>query len=1119
MKFKLIQSIIFMSKLFFGLLFIHTIFLSTLFASTGKGQDLLNAQEIFISVELQQASLIEVFNQIESKSEFTFSYEKKDIDENVKIDLTSGRVSVADILKEVSRVARLTFKQINNNINVRKANSGDRQSFRIELLQPFTITGRVTSGSDNTGLPGVTVMEKGTDNGTVTNINGEYTINVTEEDAVLVFSFVGFTTQEVPVEGRTEIDVALVEDVKALEEVVVVGYGTETRANLTSAVASVKQENIEKYATGNVGDAIQGQMAGVEVTSNSGQPGSGVDIKIRGTSSLGNNNPLYLIDGVPSDINNISPNDIESIEVLKDGASAAIYGSRAANGVVLITTKRARAGEFRLNLNGYFGIESLANKIPVMNAEQHVRSMNQAYVNDGQEPFYSNSPESYGKGTDWSDEFYSTAPVQNINLNFAGGSETAKINTSLDYFDQEGIALNTGFKRLSARINSEFKRGKFTFTENMNAFISRTDNTNNNAVWRVLEMPPTVPIYNPDNEGGYGGTYGDMFDIMSPVAAQNLMTNYTKNDFVRGNFTINYEPINNLKIKLNTGGSFNNGYNSNHIKTYELGTLQNPLSSLSENRNRNINWLVEGTADYEIDLNKQNFKFLVGVSAQKDSYRNTYGYGRGLPNNEITVLGATTQDMSVGGTEWNHTLASQFGRLSYNFDDRYLASATIRRDGSSRFAADNRWGVFPSVSLGWRVANEAFFPQDGFFSDFKVRASYGELGNQEIGNYAFSALINSSHHYPFGVDQSLNFGATQMNLASPSIKWETNVSKNIGIDLSMLQNTLSFTFDYFENNSKDLLVRVPIPMTNGSNLNPYQNIGEIRNRGFELNANWIKDIGDFQMALSGNLSSVNNKVLRLGSGEQTIWSGAPYHLAENTTLTQEGGEVAAFHLIQTAGIFQSQEEIDNYTYTDPSGNTSQIQPSAVPGDIRFVDANNDGVIDAEDRVWSGSAMPDFTYGFNVELNWKNFDLSASFYGTEGNKIYNGTAYTIEGMANFTNMSTVLLNAWTEENPSDIPRLTRLDPNRNGRTSSDRFLEDGSYFRLRNLQLGYTVPSDFLEKMKVDRLRIYLAGQNLFTITDYTGYNPDIYSGLLNRGVDTGIYPYSKTFRIGLQVSL
>lgn len=572
--------------------------------------------------------------------------------------------------------------------------------------------------------------------------------------------------------GQATINVFLIESAAGLDEVILVGYGTVKKSDLTGSISSIKQDKIEKYASGNLGSAIQGQMAGVQVTSTSGKPGAGVDIKIRGTSSLGSNNPLYIIDGIPGNINTISPNNVESIEVLKDGASAAIYGSRAANGVVLITTKRAREGKMRLYVNGYYGLETIGNNIPVMNAEQHVRTMNQAYQNDGLQPFYENSPESYGNGTDWSEEFYSVAPISNFNLNFSGGSENAKVNSSIDYFNQDGIALNTGFERLSALINSEFKKGKFTFNENVSAYISKSDNESRSSVKRTLEMPPTVPVYDENNLGGYGGVYGDMYDIISPVAAQNLFKNNTTNDFIRANFTINYEVIDKLNIKLNTGGNLNNGYNFSHISRYDMGSMKDPLNHLSEDRSRQISWIVEGTADYELKIDNQTLNFLLGVSSQKESYRNTAGNGNGMPDG-IYVLSASTQDMSVSGTEWNHTLASQFARFNYNYDNRYLLSSTIRRDGSSRFAENNKWALFPSIAFAWRISNESFFPENSIINNLKLRVSYGELGNQEIGNYAFSALINSSQHYPFGINESLDFGATQLNLATPNLRWET----------------------------------------------------------------------------------------------------------------------------------------------------------------------------------------------------------------------------------------------------------------------------------------------------------------------------------------------------------
>ncbi|MCM4167401.1 TonB-dependent receptor P3 [Arenibacter antarcticus] len=1065
-------------------------------------------------------SIKQVFQLINKQTDYKFIYRHDLIKSAPDIHLEKGVIKAYELLDKCLTPINFTYEFTDKGtiVVMEKQITNSLQS--IEALQ-FQVSGKVTD-MDGEMLPGANIVEKGTANGVTVDFDGNFVIDVADENAILVVSYIGFATKEVAVNGQINITITLAESASALDEIVVVGYGTVKRSDLTGAVSSIKQDKIEKVASGNVGSAIQGQMAGVQVTSNSGKPGEGVDVKIRGTSSLGSNDPLYIIDGIPSNINNISPNDVESIEVLKDGASAAIYGSRAANGVVLITTKRAREGKFRLDVNGYYGLGSIGKNISVMNAEQHVRTMNQAYINDGLQPFYENSPESYGVGTNWSEEFYSVAPMANLNLNYSGGSKNAKVNSSIDYFNQDGIALNTGFERLSARINSEFTKGKFTFNENLSAYLSQTNNESQSSVKRTLEMPTTVPVYNENNLGGYGGTYGDMFDIFSPIAAQNLFTNNTKNDFIRANFTVNYEAIEKLNIKLNTGGTLNNGYNFNHAQRYDVGTLKSPLNSISENRSRNISWIVEGTADYEWKIEKQTFNFLLGVSSQKESYRNTSGSGSGLPDG-IFVLGASTQDMSVSGTEWNHTLASQFGRIHYNYDERYLLSATVRRDGSSRFAEKNKWAVFPSLAMAWRISNESFFSESSVINDFKLRASYGELGNQEIGNYAYSALINSSQHYPFGMDQSLDFGATQLNLASPNLKWESNISKDIGLDISMLRNTLSVTADYYESNSNDLLLRVPIPMSNGSAQFPYQNIGKIRNRGFEFAVNWNKEIGDLRMNLSTNLTTVNNKVIKLGTGDQIIMAGSPYHLAENTTLTKQGGEVGEFFLIKTDGVFQSQEEINNYTHIDESGITSLIQPNAVPGDIRFKDANNDGSITSGDRVYAGSAMPDFTYGFNFQLDWRKFDLYGFFNGSHGNKIFNGTAYAIEGLPNFTNMGTKLLDAWTPDNLSNVPRVSRLDPNGNNRSSSDRFLEDGSYLRLKELQLGYTVSTNKNDDTNtgIDHLRIYVSAQNLFTITNYSGYNPDIYSssGLLNRGVDTGIYPYSKTFMLGVQISL
>lgn len=1072
------------------------------------------------SVKYEDASLLDVFENLKEQTGYGILYKQNEVDFDVRVNMTKQNVSVQEVLSEALEGTNLTYKVQNEVIVVYKEVKKLHENVAPPVQEKKKITGTVT---DDVGvrLPGVSVVAKGTAIGTATGIDGDFNLTVPAETTEIVVSFIGMITQGIELNGQANFAIVLKSDTENLDEVVAIGYGVQKKSDLSGAVASIKQEDVRKYATANVGQALQGRMAGVEVTSASGKPGAGVDIKIRGTATLGSNKPLYIVDGIPDDINNVSPNDIESIEVLKDGAAAAIYGSRAANGVVLITTKTGKKGAAKVQFNTYYGVESISKKLDLCNAEEHVRIIDQAYKGDGLDPFYGGEPSSYGTGTDWVEELFSPSTIQNYNLSFSGGTEDFKGSMSLDYFNQEGIVLNTGFERISARLNGEYSKGKIRITQNLGIYSSGEEMENASAVWRALEMPPTISVYDENNVGGYAGTYGNMFDIMNPIAAQNLIKRERTKDHIQANFSISYELLTNLTAKLNTGTTLTNIYDYSHSKVYVMPILSNTLPRMSETRGRSVMWLTEGTLNYNFSINKSAFKILAGVSAQNNTYRSTYAKGAGMPNDKIDVISAATQEIDAGGTEWNYRLSSQFGRLNYNFDNRYLASFTVRRDGSSRFGTENKWGVFPSASLAWRISEEKFFPETEFLNDVKFRMSYGVLGNQEIGNYAFSSSINSSQHYVFGASQDLFFGASQLAFATPEIKWETNISKNIGFDFVMANNQLIVNVDYFMNDSKDILVRVPIPGSNGSNVNPYQNIGRINNRGIELSTNLRKEYGDLKIDLGFTIASIKNEVKKLGKDDQVIWAGKPYHLADNTTLTKVGEEIASFYLIKTDGIFKSQQEVDNYVSTNSeTGEISSIQPNAVPGDIRFKDANGDGVINGDDRVYSGSAMPDFTYGLHLGMQFKSFDFSCFFQGVHGNKIFNGVAYSLEGLPNFTNMDSKLLNAWTLENStSNIPRVTFSDANGNGRTQSDRFLQDGSYLRLKSIQLGYSLPKSLFNDLKLSQGRVYISGQNIFTLTNYGGFDPDVArDGLLQRGVDNGVYPPSKTFLIGLQLT-
>ncbi len=1073
-----------------------------------------HSQETKLSIQLKNASFRDILNSIEDHSDYYFMFNNQLVDLSKRMDIDVQNKTIEEILALLCEETGINYKIYNRQIVL---SPGDQSITDYLVQQQISISGNVTDASGSP-LPGVTVVVKGTTQGTVTNADGNYSLSSVPEDATLIFSFVGMLSQEVLVGQQTSINVQLRADAIGIEEVVAIGYGVMKKSNLSGAVASIKADELEKYSTSNAGQALQGKLAGVEVTSSSGKPGKGVDIKIRGTATLGDNTPLYIVDGMPDDINNVSPNNIESIEVLKDGAAAAIYGSRAANGVILITTKQGKVGTAKVQVKAYYGTEMLAKKLPLANAEQHVAIMQQAYANSGLEQFYDEPPATYGKGTDWVEELFSPAAVQNYNLTYSGGNENFVGSASVDYFNQGGIVMNTGFERILSRFNTEYKKGKIRINQTLGAFHSINKQENSNAVWRSLEMPPTVAVYDENNLGGYAGTYGPMFDIMNPVAAQSLLKNKQTVDHVQANLAFTYEVIPKLHLKLNTGVTVDNIHNFRHTAVYQMPILNNTIPRMSESRNNKIAWLVEGTLNYDFSVKKNNFKVLFGISSQNTAYRSLYGSGANMPNDNIQVLDAATEEINASGGAWEYSLASQFGRINYNFDNRYLVSLTLRRDGSSRFGEDNKHGLFPSASVAWRITEEPFFPDSDFFKDIKIRASYGELGNQEIDNYAFSASIASTTHYVLGSSQNLIFGAIQTDFATPNIKWESSISRNIGIDMALANNWI-VNLDYFSNKSVDLLVRVPIPSSNGSSSNPYQNIGEILNKGFELSTSWKKIIKDFEIGVSGVVSTIKNEVITLGADKLSIWAGRPYHLADNTTLTQKGSEVASFYLIKTDGIFNSPEEITSYTYTNEAGEVTLIQPNAVPGDIRFKDANNDGKINADDRVYCGSAMPDLTYGFNFSLAYKNFDLTCFLQGVSGNKIFNGSAYSLEGLPNFTNMSTKLLDAWTSDNHSNIPRVTRKDTNGNGRTQSDRFLQNGSYLKMKNLQVGYTLPDHLQKLLYSKQARIYLSAQNLFTLTGYEGFDPDVANdGLLNRGVDNGIYPSARTFLIGVQLT-
>lgn len=988
-----------------------------------------------------------------------------------------------------------------------------------------TITGIVISEGSGMPLPGVSIVEKGTSNGAVTDFDGNYSIEVAE-NAILVFSYIGFATMEVAINGQTIVDVNLIEDMDSLDEVVVVGYGTQSRRNVTGALSSIKAEDIVTQGANTVEKTLQGRVPGVQIESAGGDPGSGVRILIRGTGSFGNNNPLYIVDGVQVDnINNIAPNDIASMDILKDASAAAIYGSRAANGVVLITTKTGKKGENRINVSAYYGVQEISSKLDVLNAEEWATVSNAAHDNANLDRLdIAENPSSLGVGTDWQDEIYRVAPMQNYHLSASGGGENLTYSLSGGYLDQEGIVKETGYDRWNLRLKSTFTKGRLKIGETVilsqeswQEMAGGWGGQGGNPVGSAPKMIPVFDVYDENAIGGYSGASGPVLNVANPLAQLNLEDNERQSRKAIINAFAEFSITDELTYKLNTGYTSTSGYNYIFTYPYEVGSLFTNLDSdLYEARNEITNKLLEHTLSYNKNFGEHDLQALVGYTNQNTQYRGLSGSKSGMPTG-IKVLDGGTANIASGSNAWENTLISYFGRIVYSYDDKYLVTGIIRRDGSSRFASDNNYGNFPSIALGWNFSNEDFFNSE-IIDLAKLRVSYGVLGNQEFADYRFSPAINLNTNYVVGQDQGLWPGAIQTEFSTPDIRWETSKTLNFGTDINMFNRKLEFTADYFIKKNTDILLQVPIPISTGASGNsPFINAGEITNKGFEASLSYANTYNDFQYQILGTFSSVDNEVNQLGTGSQQIFGGQPTHHGASATVTQAGLPVGAFYLIETDGVFNSQDEIEAH-----STDEGPIQPNSQPGDIKFKDANNDGQIDESDRRYVGSPNPDFSFGLGGNLRWRDFDLNLFFQGTSGNKIYNGLRQDLEGMNLEMNYARTTLHAWTPENTStSIPRAVINDANQNARTS-DRFLEDGSYLRLKTLQIGYNLSDSFLESINVQNARIYASADNVFTLTDYSGYNPDIGRGgsVLDRGVDFGhiAYPLSRTLMIGLDIS-
>ena len=1020
------------------------------------------------------------------------------------------------------------------------APSTEAEATAVSPAPVVTVRGQVT-GADNSPIPGVTVLVKGTTNGTTTDVTGNFSLSLPDADATLVVSAVGFATQEIPLQGRTQLTVVLQIDVKALDEVVVLGYTTQRKADLTGAVAQIQQTDINSIPVGGVAQIMQGKAAGVSITAATGAPGEAISVRIRGVGTINDNNPLYIIDGVPTKdgINQLSPNDIESINILKDASSAAIYGARASNGVVVVTTKRGKTGKPRLSINAYSGVQTAANLIKMANTSQYVTAYNVAARNDGRTLI---SPELAATLPDvnWLKEVLKPARQYNLQADVSGGGENTQYIVSGSYLNQQGLIQNSSYDRYNLRTGITSTLSKYVKVgTNLNLSYSKTrqvgtsgdgfgdGNPGASIVRYALFRTPATPVYNgqgqfvdlPQLPGADGKSAALFFgDGINPVALADAADRNFNRYSALGNAYVEVSPVEHLRLRSDYGITFQITDYKQFFKTFGINRAFNSPPQLAQSNGTDFNYNWTNTAVYDLPLGKSTFNILLGSEAIKNNSRGFSASRRGYVDQSPTFqyLDAGTGIQQNGGGEAHSSLLSGFGRLAYDYDGKYLATFNFRRDGSSQFVPGRRAQNFYSGSLGWNLAQEEFMRNITAVSLLKLRASVGQLGNSAIGDYPYASLISTTGYYPFGGVSTQ--GLSIVTKGNPFLRWETSTQTNVGLDLGLLKGALTFTADYFIKNTSNVLLNLPLPSSAGNGGNPAVNAGKIRNNGLELELSYRNSIGkDWSYNLSGNLATLHNEVIALGGADPIV--GGRIDNNYYATLTAVGHPIGSFYLLQQEGIFQNAQEVFTHAYQGPG---------IKPGDIKFKDISGpdgvpDGVIDGYDRTFVGSPIPTLTYGLTTSGRYKNIDLSLFFQGVQGNKLYNQVNTDIEGFYRAFNLTErAATNYWTSEGSNNqFPRLSWTGAS-NNKQPSKRYLEDGSYLRLKNVQLGYTFGDKLLSPLHIASVRLYASVQNLLTFTHYTGLDPEqgtnsnsLGDGVRATGIDFGTYPSARTFTVGV----
>jgi TonB-dependent starch-binding outer membrane protein SusC len=1116
-----------------------------------------------------QGKIGDVLKAIENTSEFRFFYNESEVDISriVNIDIEAGKIDA--VLNQLFAETGTRYEIYDRYILLHPNGKTQSSTDPNEVRQKHIVVGTIRDEKGVT-MPGVNISIKGTTKGTISDAEGKYSLEVPSESDILVFSFVGYESQERTIGEEVTIDIILLENIQAIDEIVVVGYGTMKKRDLTGSISQIQGSDLKNIPLRNPIDALQGKTAGVMITATSGSPGSISAVRIRGVGTVNENDPLFVVDGLPQgNISWLNPSDIEGIEILKDASATAIYGSRAANGVILVTTKRGSTsdnGKVSVQMNTYYGWQNFTKTEHMMNASQFIDFKNLANTNAGYEAFY--TPEQKEQilhflkvntgseeGTDWMKEItHKNAPVQNYDISVSGGSKGFTYHTSLAYMQQDGIVNGSDYERISWRTTTDGKvtkwfklSGNFGLISEARRNVYEEDTWDYGTIFNAMAADPITPVYRtnlkdiPDFlESSFFLDKIDPqnpFSFYSPVLLTNKLNSVAQIDImkqsvwkgisIKGGLAGDIDFTSWLKFHTSVGIDLGRGMSSGFTPKYYLNGNQNSIENTVSRWIGFTNYIVfENYLTFDKTFSEHHLLAMIGISSEKNTYEDVGASKQGLINNDELqrTLNSATINPGVSGGMSDGSMASYYSRLFYSYRDRYMLTANVREDGSSNFAKGHKWGVFPSFSFGWTFSKESFLQDISWMNSGKFRLSWGQIGNQSIGSGAYLTSYSANMGYfIFGSDylEKLTGGFSQ--IGNPQVQWETTQQTDIGIDLELFNHRFTLSTDYFDKETKDMLLEVPLPSTLGLPNSPIQNAGSISNKGLELDLKYHGILGDLRYTVGGNLFTFKNKVVSLGGGEP-IYEG--WYINYTTTKTEERNPIGYFYGLKTNGIFQDQSEVDAYV----NGEGHPVQDGAVPGDLRYVDINGtdasgnitrgpDGKISDADRTMIGNPFPKFTYGFNINLNYKNFDVVMLFQGSQGNDIMNVKKIDFQsGVGWYNAPSDLMEKAWSEEHHSNTQFKISTD-NLNNLKISDWLVEDGSYFRLKNFQIGYTLPQNLMESVNLENLRIWVGGYNLLTFTKYTGLDPEIGSSSpLTYGIDYGYYPQARTIMVGLNAS-